>query len=50
MNINAPRDFMSESFGDTKLSKNVELNASMSIANSAPDSYENKINNIGGSN
>lgn len=44
------RDFMSESFGDSKLSKEVELNASMSIQPQAPDELENKMNNVGGSN
>lgn len=42
------KDFMSDSFGDGKLSKELELNESMTIAQQAPDEYTNKLNNIGG--
>lgn len=44
------KDFMSESFGDSKISKETELNASMSITPQAPDELENKIHNVGGRN
>jgi len=36
-------DMMTSSYGDGKLSKENELNDTMSIAPSAPDSYENTL-------
>ncbi len=48
-NINAPRDFMPNTFGDQKLSKETELNANMSIANSEPDQFTNRLFSLGGS-
>lgn len=48
VNVNAPRDFMPDSFGDTKFSKSAELNASMSITNAAPDEYTRKAMNLFG--
>lgn len=47
-NENSVKDFMTDSFGDGKLSKENELNETMSIATQAPDEYTNTINNIGG--
>lgn len=47
---NTPRSFTKDNFGDIKLDKSKELNPSMSIQEQAPDEYENKIKNLGGSN
>lgn len=41
------REFMATSFGDDKLSKEVELNASMSIAPTGEDEYERAVFNTG---
>lgn len=45
---NTKKDFMSQSFGDSKMDKSVELNESMTIHELAPDAYTNKIKNISG--
>lgn len=42
------RSFTHANMGDNKLDKSVELNESMTIANSAQDEYTRKIFNIGG--
>ena len=47
-NNNTTRSMISSSFGDEKANKEKELNASMSIANSSPDAYSNKIKSLGG--
>lgn len=48
LNINAPRDFLPDSFGDNKINKSMELNSSMSIAAEGADEYEQRIRNLGG--
>lgn len=40
---NQTKEFMSESFSDTKLSKDVELNETMTIADGVADEYTNTI-------
>lgn len=48
MEQNQTKEFMSTSFGDEKLSKEMELNSTMSISPQTRDEYEQKIKNIGG--
>ena len=46
---NQMKNFLGGSgFGDNKLSKDNELNESMSIKPQSPDEYENKIKNVTG--
>ena len=47
---NTMRDTMQSSYGDEKLDKEKELNASMSIAPSGRDELENKLHNVKGGN
>lgn len=37
------KEFMTQSFGDSKLDKSTELNSSMSISPSSPDEYTRTI-------
>lgn len=45
---NKMKDFTTSSFGDSKLSKENELNASMSVTNDSRDEYASKIASLGG--
>lgn len=45
---NEARSMMKESFGDSKMDKSAELNSSMTIQDTAKDSYEQKLHSIGG--
>lgn len=48
MEENKTRSFMSSDYGDSKLDKSAELNESMTIRETSPDEYTNKIRNLGG--
>ena len=45
---NSNRDFMNDTYKDNKLSKDTELNSTMSISQSAPDKYEQTQKSVGG--
>lgn len=49
-NKNTMRGMMKEDYDDIKLSKDRELNESMTITETSQDEYTRKIHNIGGSN
>lgn len=49
-NTNQMHEMMSDSFGDNKFDKSMELNDSMSISGQAPDEYTKTIKNLGGGN
>lgn len=41
-------NMMKSTYGNEKLSKEKELNPSMTISGSAPDEFENKMHSLGG--
>ncbi len=47
---NNTKSFTTSNFGDTKFSKERELNNGMSIVNNAENAYQRKISSLGGNN
>lgn len=47
---NKNRPFMNDTYKDTKLSKETELNSSMTISQSSQDKYEQTQKSLGGQN
>lgn len=47
---NSTKSFTTSNFGDTKFSKERELNSGMSIVNNAENEYQRKISSLGGNN
>ena len=44
------RSFAQSSYGNDKLDKSKELNSDMTIKETSPDEYTNKLENLGGNN
>ena len=50
VNENENKSFISSDYGDSKLSKNMELNHDMTISNNSPDELTKTLRTLGGTN
>lgn len=50
VNENENKSFISSDYGDSKLSKNMELNHDMTISHNSPDELTKTLRTLGGTN